>query len=114
MIDIKDIFIDEFSLPPPKVTKVIIEQLTNIVEKLNEIDQDSNVKLLEWSKRNFQHKVDEMISSAIALSQVELATKIDSMKKVLENIISLYTKLCNLILFTQEIMSHILSLESYI
>ena len=68
MIDIKDILNDAFSLPAPKETNLIIEKLTNLVEKLNDIDLDSNVKLLEWSKRKFQHKVDEKISSAIALS----------------------------------------------
>ena len=68
MIDIKEIFIDAFSLPTLEATKPIIEKLTNLVEKLNEIDLDSIVKLLEWSERKFQHKVHEKISSTIALS----------------------------------------------
>ena len=83
------------------------------MEKLNETYLDSNVKLLECYEIKFQHKVDEKISSALALSQVELATKIDSVKKVLENIFSLYTKLCNPTLFTQEVRSHIVNLESH-
>ena len=68
MIDIKEISLDTFSLPAPKATKPIIEQLTSLVENINDIDLDSNVKLLEWSKRMFQNKVDEKISRAIALS----------------------------------------------
>ena len=39
----------------------------------------------------------------IAPSEVELATKIDSVKKVLENIFSLSTKLCDTKIFTQEV-----------
>ena len=38
---------------------------------------DTNVKLMEWSKRRFQGKVNEKISSEMTLSQVELDTKID-------------------------------------
>ena len=36
-------------------------------------------------------KVNEKISSEIALSQVELAKKIEKMKEMLENIFSLYS-----------------------
>ena len=56
-------------------------------------------------------KENEKISSDIALSQVELATKIEQVNKVLGNILSLYTKLCDLSLFTQEVGHKILSLE---
>lgn len=55
--------------------------------------------------------MNEQISSAIALHQVELATKIDGLKKMLENIFSLYTKLCDVPLFTQEVQRHIDHLE---
>ena len=58
-------------------------------------DLEINVKLMEWSKRKFQGKVNEKISSEIALSQVELATKIERVKQVLEKILSFYTKLCD-------------------
>ena len=40
-------------------------------------------------------KVNEKISSEIALTQVELAKKIEKVKTVLENIFSLYSKLCD-------------------
>ena len=58
-------------------------------------DLDTNVKSMEWAERKFQGKVNEKISIEIALSQVELATKIDCAIEVLGNILSLYTKLCN-------------------
>ena len=74
-------------------------------------DHYTNEKLMEWSKKKFQAKVNEKISSEIALSQVELATKIEKVKKVLENIFSLYNKLCNPTIFTQEISQKIISLE---
>ena len=66
---------------------------------------------MEWSERKFQEKVNERISSEIALSQVEMANKIEKMKKVLENIFSLYSKLCDPFIFTQETSQRILSLE---
>ena len=52
-------------------------------------DQGTNVKLMEWLEKKFQAKVNEKISSEITLSQVELANKIEKVKKVLENIFSL-------------------------
>ena len=84
-----------------------MEQLANIVERVNNTNLDSNVKLLEWSERKFQGKVNEKISSSIELSQVELATKIESVKKLLENIFSLYTKLCDTNLFIHKVHHHI-------
>ena len=74
-------------------------------------DQDANVKLMEWSEKKFQEKVNEKISSEIALSQVELANKIEKVKRVLENIFSLYKKLCDPTAFTQETSQRVLSLE---
>ena len=65
-------------------------------------DLDANVKLMEWLEKKFQAKVNEKISSEITLSQVELENKIEKVKKVLENIFSLYTKLCDPTTFTQE------------
>ena len=82
------------------------------MEKVCDADLDTNAKLLEWLEKKFQRKMKEKISGDIALTQVALATKVESVKKVLENIFSLYTKLCNPTLFTQETRSHILSLES--
>ena len=84
------------------------------MEKVSNADLHTNAKLLEFSEKKFQSKVNEKISNNIALTQVALATKVESVKKVLENIFSLYTKLCNPTLFTQEKRSHILSLESQI
>ena len=66
---------------------------------------------MEWSKRKFQGKVNEKISSDIALSQVELAKKIEKVKTILENIFSLYRKLCDFSNFTQETSQRMLSLE---
>ena len=68
LIEIKDIFLDVFSLPTLDETKPIIEQLTNIVERVSGTNMDTNVKLLEWSEKKFQNKVNEKIYSAIALT----------------------------------------------
>lgn len=106
--------LDACSLPTLDETKPLIKQLTNIVEKVSDIDQDTNAKLLEWPEKKFQRKFNDKISGDIAVTQVALATKVESVEKVLENIFSLYTKLCNPTLFTQETRSYILSLESQI
>ena len=42
--DIKDIFLDAFSLPTPNETKPLMEQLIDIVEKDNTKDLDTNSK----------------------------------------------------------------------
>ena len=103
MQNIKEIFLDAFIVQSLDESKDIIEQLFDIVEQVTDANLDTNVKLLEWSKRRFQHKVNEKISGEIALSQVELAKKIDHVTKVLGNILSLYTKLCNTTPFKHEL-----------
>ena len=55
---------------------------------------------MEWSENKFQGKFNEKISSEIALSQVELAKKIEKTKIVLENVFSLYKNLCDFSYFT--------------
>ena len=109
--EIKDIFLDAFSLQIPNETKPIMEQLSNIVEKVQNEDLHTNAKLLKWSERKFQVKVNEKISIEITLSQVELAKKIEKVKEVLENSFSLYTKLCDPSIFTQETSQRIMSLK---
>lgn len=109
--EIKDIFMDAFSLQSPDETRPIVEQLSDIVDQVTNEDHDTNVKLMEWSERKFQGKVNEKISSGIALEQVELAKTIDKAKIVLENIFSLYRKLCDFSNFTQEINQRIMILE---
>ena len=68
MQDIKDIFLDAFALPPLDERKDITDQLSNIVEQVTDANLDTNFKLLEWSERKFQGKVNEKISSEITLS----------------------------------------------
>ena len=46
--DIKDIFLDAFTLPPLDESKEIIEQLSDIVEQVTNEDIETNVKLMEW------------------------------------------------------------------
>ena len=79
----------------------IIEQLVHIVDKVNTEDIEAHTKLMAWTKRKYHTKVMENISSAIALRQVDLATKIESVKKILEGIYALYNKLCNVDFFLQ-------------
>ena len=76
MQNIKDIFLDAFSITSLDESKDIIEHLSNIVDQVTDADVDTNVKLLEWSERKFQSKVNEKISIEITKSQVEMAKKI--------------------------------------
>ena len=75
MQNIKDIFLDAFSITPLDESKDIIDQLLNIVDQVQDADLDTNVKLLEWLERRLQSKVNEKIATEIALSQVEMAKK---------------------------------------
>ena len=111
MNEIKDIFMDAFSLQPPDVNRPILEQLSDIVDQVNNEDHDTSVKLMEWSEKKFQGKVNQKITNDIILGQVDLAKKLDKVKVVLGNIFSLYTKLCDFSNFTQETNQKILSLE---
>ena len=52
-------------------------------------DHDTNVKLMEWSERKFQGKVNEKISNDMELSQVDLAKNLESKNCTLEHILSL-------------------------
>ena len=63
LIDIKDIFLDAFSLQVLDETKPIMEKLSNIVDQVQNEDLDTNIKLLEWSERKFKMKFNEKISS---------------------------------------------------
>ena len=111
MNKIKYIFMDAFSLQPPNATRPILEQLSDIVDQVNNEDHDTNTKLMEWSGNKFEGKVNQKISNDIILGQVDLAKKLDKVKVVLGNIFSLYTKLCDFSNFTQETSQKILSLE---
>ena len=102
MNEIKYIFMDAFSLQPLDVNRPILEQLSDIVDQVNNEDHDTNAKLMEWSEKKFLGKVNQKIANDIILGQVDLANKLDKVKIVLGNIFSLYTKLCDFSNFTQE------------
>ena len=91
MNEIKDIFMDAFSLQPLDETRPIIKKLSDIVDQVNNEDHDTNAKLMKWSEKKFQAKVNQKISNDIILGQVDLAKKLDRVKVVLGNIFSLYT-----------------------
>ena len=77
MLNIKDIFLDAFSITSLDESKDIIDQLLDIVDQVQDPNLDTNVKLLEWSERRFHRKVNEKIATEIVLSQMEMAKKID-------------------------------------
>ena len=61
--NIKDIFLDAFSVDTIDESKDIIDQLSDIVDQVQDADLDTNAKLLEWSERKFQGKVNEKIAT---------------------------------------------------
>ena len=67
MNGIKDIFMDAFSLQPPDSSRPILEQLSDIVDQVNNEDHDTNVKLMEWSKNKFLRKINQNIANDIIL-----------------------------------------------
>ena len=100
--DTKGILFDAFIFLEPNENKSTIKKLVTIVDKIKDEDLDSNVKSLAWLERQFHTNVLEKISSAIKLRHVDQETKMESLKTMLDKIFSLYTKLCNVELFTQE------------
>ena len=58
MNEIKDIFMDAFSLQPLDVKRKILEQLSDIVDQINNEDHDTSAKLMEWLEKKFQAKVN--------------------------------------------------------
>ena len=67
MNEIKDIFMDAFSLQPLDSNKPILEQLYHIADQVNDEDLDTNAKLLEWSEKKFLSKVNQKITNDIIL-----------------------------------------------
>ena len=111
MQNIKDIFLDAFSITILYESKDIVNQFSEIVDQVQDSDLDTNAKLLQWLERKFQSKVNEKIATEITLSQVELAKKIEHFNKMLNRILSLYTKLCNTAPFIDELGQQIAQLE---
>ena len=56
--EIKDIFMDAFSIQSPDESRPIIEKLSNIVDQVTNDDHDTNTKLMEWSEGKLQGKVN--------------------------------------------------------
>ena len=90
MNEIKDIFMDAFSLQPPNETRSIIEKLSDIVDQVNNEDHDTNAKLVKWSERKFQEKVNQKISNDIILGQVDLGKKLDREVCIREHLLPLH------------------------
>ena len=51
--EIKDIFMDAFNLQSLDESRLIIEKLSDIVDKVTNEDHDTNAKLMEWLERKF-------------------------------------------------------------
>ena len=69
---------------------------------------------MNWSKKKYHTKVGWKISSAITLRKVDLSTKVDGVKTLLDNIYMVYTKLCDVDSFTHETLRQGLKLQENI
>ena len=49
---------DAFNLQYPDESRPIVEQLSDIADQVTNEDHDTNAKLMEWSERKFQEKVN--------------------------------------------------------
>ena len=54
LVEIKDIFLDAFSLQVPSETKPIMEQLSIIVDEVQNKDFDTNVGELSYYRDSYQ------------------------------------------------------------
>ena len=68
---------DAFNIQTLDESRPIIEKLLDIVDQVTNEDHDTNAKLMEWSEKKFQGKVNQKISNDIILEQVDLAKKLD-------------------------------------
>ena len=111
LYDIKDIFVDAFDIVDINEDKAIVEQLVHIFDKVNMEGIEANSKLMAQSKKKYHTKVLKKISSVIALRQVDLSIEVEGVKKILESIYSLYTKLCDVDFFTKETQQNVQRLQ---
>ena len=72
----------------------IIKQLVGIVHKFNK-DIDGQEILLHRAERKFENKVLENVAKKIVIDQVEMSTLVGTLKVVVNNVVSLFKKLCD-------------------
>lgn len=65
--EIKGIFIEAFEMDDVNDTTPILEQLVQIVKKVNSDVSEANEKLMQWSERKFETKVLEKVSIEIVV-----------------------------------------------
>ncbi len=63
--EIKEIFVVAFDIKNLNEKAPIISQQLQIMEKVNDIDIESNEKLIQWTSRRLEEKVIEKISTKI-------------------------------------------------
>ena len=99
--DVKNILIDALSTEVDS-TQPILVQLAEVVHKFNE-DLNGQEKLLQRAERKFENKVLEQVAQKIGIYQVDLSTILSSLETFVNNVTSLFRKLCDTSSFTQEI-----------
>lgn len=83
----------------------ILEKLVQIVEKLNETKVDSQAKLRERleEEKKLENKALEKIASESVLQLGELSTSITELDNLVQNVLTLFNKLCDIAKLTHNV-----------
>ena len=68
-------------------------------------------KLLQRAKKKFENKVLEQIAQKIAIHQVELSTIFSSLESTYNNVTTLFSKLCDMSIFTKDIKEKLAKID---
>lgn len=76
LYNVKHIFVDAFDIHNFEKDTPIINQLINIVDKVNVGNIESNEKLMDWSTRRFETKIVDKVSITIVEQKVQLQERV--------------------------------------
>ena len=71
-------------------------------------------KLLQREEKNFEKNFLELVAQKIEIHQVDLSTILGSLETSCNNVTSLFGKLCDTSIFTNEIKDKLLKIDEYL
>lgn len=101
--DVKDILLDVV----PDITlndkSPILDQLVQVVDKINEPEIDTQSKFMQRAENKSKHKVLEKVSTELTIQQVALSTYVTDLEVIVQNVITLFHRLCNIPSLTRHV-----------
>lgn len=91
----KGYIVDAFEVKKIDGQAPIISHLVQIVEQINARDIESNEKLMACSRKKFENKIIEKISTTIAKHKVALQEHVQNVEELVHKIQNLYNILCD-------------------